>query len=221
MDFINDNSSALDGMINTSSYSASSQAPQSPQPIGTTPEVEIVSGPDDVDNDTLHQILHDAEELSKAQNDLGSVIKEQVEDNPVNIPNVELPSMPEYDIPQYNTQRDEYEVLMPRSFWEDTIKKELDNYELPLETQPTDFFNYLLKNREKLQKPKVDTYKELQETAKILQAALSTRTPTKSVFQNKRNWIIGGVIGVIAIILVVITLLKNKIAIEKPTSWIQ
>ena len=176
---------------------------------------------DDDGDDIFNQILQDIDE-SRAEIPQSPIKEEEA------IEVMETVQRTIEPIPYpLHIQSVDYEVLMPRSFWEKDIKGELEKYGLPPETQPTDFFNFLLLNRQKLtpsiiapETVKIDKNKELQATAKLLESIIKLKNDKPKT--NLKWWIVGGAMVLISILAATYKMWSSKIGgVPQTSSWIK
>lgn len=173
----------------------------------------VNEGKDPLETDEMDEIFNRIGLSSDAITDIinDGVIPEAVKEVEADTPQYFVPILP-------NT----YEVLMPVDFWNNSIKTELDKYGLPPETQPTDFFNFLIVNRDKLATPTVqkEENKELTDTAKLLESIIKLKTD-KPKLKVKTWWIVAAV-AIVGAIAAVFYFKKGVIIpqVTKNTSWI-
>ena len=198
-------------------------------PISEKPPVRP-DDPDAIDTEVLHQTHETIDDIFDQVEASRIETIPQIENE--NIENTQAQTIPVVPVTQPSQSFiqplvDNYEVLMPRDYWEKNIIQELEKYGLPSETQPTDFFNYLLINRAKLltTSTKTDTTTdstkdnvELKATAKILESiiALKTRKSRKNT-----TWVWVALMVFITVIVAGFYYFRNKISSPKSTSWIK
>jgi hypothetical protein len=95
----------------------------------------------------------------------------------------------EENLPQPTFVPATYEINLPRDYWESQIVPDLGKYGLPPSVNPTDFMNYLVVNREKLQAGVAVAPHPMVEAKEA--------TPIKKKFSFRIPLIIGGVALVI------------------------